>query len=898
MSSPEICPNDCSDPFVFPKPLYNRSGLSHIDYRIGAYSDFRRALFKKLNADPNFSNWTYREPDDPAIALLEGVSILGDILTFYQELYANEKYLRTATWRESIADLVRILGYRLSPGVGGKGTFVVKVKGDKKVVIPKGAQIKAHLEGVAQQSEFTTSNEVIVYPGLNEFDLYMPAKTSADLTEFHVSSPTVYTLKKGDRLMVGYPNLTNGNTELTYDQIVLVDDVYQSTKGHQIFKIKGALVTFTKGTVAFKLGRSFRHFGHNSPPYMINPNESPPTGKQIPVDFTRNISSNTNNGFSDPIAATDFPLDQQIDNLVVGNSLLVQVQQMLHPALSFPSDVTKTSGTGLQKSHIYAEYTNFLNGYQNLTSYRRITKIRSTSMTWGVLTGSTSVVSLDQNIASTFDKTADIRDISIHEVIGEQFQITPKEVDDFTHQRGTMLLFYGDKGLLDGLEKNKQLIIVPPQNNPNVDPTPIVNAVYSIDTSTLPYKIVLTHEIDYDLFPNDASISKVYGNLVEANQGKIEQDEILGSGDARQKFQTFKIPKSPLTYLFHSDQTPPQVPELQVYVNDRLWEKVDSFFGREYNEQIYVVREDSGGDSWVQFGDGKTGARLPSGLNNVSIKYKTGIGASGPLQDGTTVQLGTNIDGIDKIQLFTDICGGKQAENGDNAKETAPGKIQGLGRIVSLEDFETETMTIGGGEIAKVSAEWGGMDANEKLPCVALTVLKYDQDQTFDYIKNKIVRYDNLHGLGRFPVVVYQGFFQHVYIDVNYGFDSTFLKENIEESIKQALGVAGQVNGINNSKGLFDISRQEFGGTEHVYRIEGIIQQVPGVVWVEVNYFDLLKEKPCKDVKPEDLNVPDIKVLSQNVTCEKNQILRLYKKHLTLSGTAVSITTVSSIGGT
>lgn len=132
------CRNDCKDLILFPGELKNRPGLSHIDYRIGTYSDFREALLEMLNADPVLAPWTNREADDPGIALLEGASILGDILTFYQELYANEAYLRTALWRESIADLVHLLGYRLSPGLGGKATFAFEVKGDKPVVIPAG----------------------------------------------------------------------------------------------------------------------------------------------------------------------------------------------------------------------------------------------------------------------------------------------------------------------------------------------------------------------------------------------------------------------------------------------------------------------------------------------------------------------------------------------------------------------------------------------------------------------------------------------------------------------------------------------------------------------------------------------------------------------------------------
>jgi hypothetical protein len=124
------CRNDCVDRLRFPRAVNNRPGLSHIQYRLGSYADIREALLRNLDKTPGLSQWTHRGADDPGIALLEGASILGDILTFYQELYANEAYLRTAQWRDSIADLVRLLGYRLSPGLGGHATFAFEITGD------------------------------------------------------------------------------------------------------------------------------------------------------------------------------------------------------------------------------------------------------------------------------------------------------------------------------------------------------------------------------------------------------------------------------------------------------------------------------------------------------------------------------------------------------------------------------------------------------------------------------------------------------------------------------------------------------------------------------------------------------------------------------------------------
>ncbi|RZL06669.1 MAG: hypothetical protein EOP40_17270, partial [Rubrivivax sp.] len=110
------CDNNCRQAAAFPKPIFNRPGLATIDYRIGSYSDLRGHMLSLLDASPALADWTHRLPDDPGIALIEAAAEVGDILSFYQDLYANEAYLRSAKWRDSVGDLVRLLGYRLAPG--------------------------------------------------------------------------------------------------------------------------------------------------------------------------------------------------------------------------------------------------------------------------------------------------------------------------------------------------------------------------------------------------------------------------------------------------------------------------------------------------------------------------------------------------------------------------------------------------------------------------------------------------------------------------------------------------------------------------------------------------------------------------------------------------------------
>ena len=120
---------------------------------------------------------THRKADDPAIALIESAAIVGDILSFYQQLYANEAFLRTAQWRESVADLVKLLGYRLAPGLGGHARFALVASGTRPVTVPQGFGFKAQLDGAPKPADFETSAAVTAYPGLSEFHLYRPRYT-------------------------------------------------------------------------------------------------------------------------------------------------------------------------------------------------------------------------------------------------------------------------------------------------------------------------------------------------------------------------------------------------------------------------------------------------------------------------------------------------------------------------------------------------------------------------------------------------------------------------------------------------------------------------------------------------------------------------------------------------
>ena len=125
------------------------------------------------------------------------------------------------------------------------------------------------------------------------------------------------------------------------------------------------------------------------------------------------------------------------------------------------------------------------------------------------------------------------------------------------------------------------------------------------------------------------------GNVALASHGEKVTDEVLGDGDASVAFQKFELQKNPLTYIPSAGPGGTES-TLQVMVNDILWTEVPSLFGRGPTDQVYTTRIADDGTVTVGFGEGRSGARLPSGRGNVVADYREGCRTRGPGYGGLT----------------------------------------------------------------------------------------------------------------------------------------------------------------------------------------------------------------------------------------------------------------------
>ena len=124
----------------------------------------------------------------------------------------------------------------------------------------------------------------------------------------------------------------------------------------------------------------------------------------------------------------------------------------------------------------------------------------------------------------------------------------------------------------------------------------------------------------------------VNANVAPATHGQTTT-QILGSGDASQTFQSFPLSQTPLTYV--SAATPSAAAStLVVRVNGVAWTEVGWLYGSGPADQVYTVLAGADGKTYVRFGDGVTGACLPTGTNNIQATYRYGIGRAGVARAG------------------------------------------------------------------------------------------------------------------------------------------------------------------------------------------------------------------------------------------------------------------------
>lgn len=323
----------------------------------------------------------------------------------------------------------------------------------------------------------------------------------------------------------------------------------------------------------------------------------------------------------------------------------------------------------------------------------------------------------------------------------------------------------------------------------------------------------------------DRNTVKIYGNVVKATHGETRK-ETLGSGKAATSFQRFTLQQSPLTYV--SAPTVSGVEStLEVRVNEVKWCEVESLAALGPNDRSFVTQADDDAKTTVIFGDGKHGARLPTGVENVKAVSRKGIGKGGNVRAGQISLPNDMLLGVKEVINPIRASGGADKEGINDARKNAPLPLHALDRLVSLQDYESFARTFAGiGKAASARMS----DGSTQL--VHVTVAGADDipiEATSDLFRNLLLslrRFGDPH----VPIRLAVRTRLILVVSAKVRVAASFAWEFVEPKIRTAL------------LARFGFSNVELGQDLLLADAIATIQGVPGVDYVDVDVFDRISE--------------------------------------------------------
>jgi hypothetical protein len=309
------------------------------------------------------------------------------------------------------------------------------------------------------------------------------------------------------------------------------------------------------------------------------------------------------------------------------------------------------------------------------------------------------------------------------------------------------------------------------------------------------------------------------GNVARATHGETVS-EALGNGDGSVANQRFVLKKPPLTYV--SAPTPSGGKStLAVRVAGLLWQEVFSLYGLAPRSENYIVRIDDDGKATVIFGDGKQGARLPTGQENVVATYRSGIGPDGEVSAGSLTLLQTRPLGIRGVTNPLPASGAQAPEQLAGARANAPLTVLTLDRIVSLQDFEDFARAFAGIGKAQATLLWNGQtqQVHVTIASASGTVV----DPTSDLFKNLRTAMDAARDpLQHLEIVTFRP--RTFSLDAGVLVDAPrYVPADVLAQATTALLTA------------FAFAARSFGQPVTAAEVIAVIQAVPGVIAVDLN---------------------------------------------------------------
>ena len=678
-----------------------RPGLPAIPYRAGTHGSFLASMLLSLDRQPELALFSAREPTDPAVGLLDAWATVLDVVTFYQERIANEGFLRTATELKSVYQLAAEIGYIPRPGVATTTYLAFEVESGRGApaapIIDVGVKVQSVPGPNEKPQTFETVEKLVARPEWNRIrprltdPVRMPQKD--DTTIFLAGASTG--LKHGEPILVVWQASGASQADLRTVASTSVDTDLRVTAVTLDAPLgTGALVLLPASPPAvgvYALRQKAALLGHNAPPWTS-------MSQKFRDDYTTAVGANWNQVTGAVFSGGFYYLSGLT---FFGGNLGAGGFTDWPPAFSLKT-IRTTNGAPAPTLHLDAVYPGVLQNTLAVLSYAsggggpaharvfHLNQVEHVSAQAFTIAASVTRLTLDPDPEADFD--LHVRDTSVF------VQSEPLAVSwpDATSVSGKAVAF---EGRVAGLMRGQALAFSGPLQGSDEQAAEVafIDQVDESDPASTRVTLMKALERKYD-----RRGLTIAANVVLATHGET-RTEVLGSGDASQPFQKFVLRQSPLTFVPSSSGSGGKT-TLQVRVNEVSWREAATLDGRDPRERVYLARVADDGKVTVEFGDGTTGARVPSGSENITAVYRIGIGLGARVRAGQLSLLQTRPLGVKTVTNPVPATGGADPEALAHAQRNAPLTVLTFDRVVSLTDYENYAAAFSG--IAKAAAAW------------------------------------------------------------------------------------------------------------------------------------------------------------------------------------------------
>jgi hypothetical protein len=726
-----------------PVAISNPPGLPRVAYRAGTHGSFKESLEARLSGQAALRPLTTRDDDDPTIALLDAWATVLDVLTFYQERIANEAYLRTATELRSILELAREIGYELGPGAAAGTDLVFTLEtapgAPDSVRLRSGVKVQS-LPGQDELPQvFETVEEIEARPEWNALRarLTQPVTPVLGVTEVFLRG-TDTNLRPGDLILfVGNERLADKASErwdvrrLTVVEPDRAHDVTRAAWEEGLgFPLAGHVIEPAQENLKlYTLRQRVGLFGNNAPDWLAMPDSVHTNyggGSNWPHLSLKKVGGG---GGDNPV--DDVFLDALYPQIVGGSWVLLVRPDSKHPKRGYwelyqvtaavddsRTDFTisaKTTRLTLSGENLREQFDNELRETVVYGQSEQLALVEAPlvdpvqgdeialrepapRLPAGralVVSGKRARIAVRRGVAGLVLIPAEgSAQVGLNP--GDVLEVTAPFAVELDGSRTWQVDLEGKQGVVHAAANAFVLAPVPDDvETISEEARTGVPLSEAPEQSKLKLAGSLANAYDRESF-------RIAANVAPATHGESKA-EVLGSGDASAPFQRFVLKDAPVTYVPTSDPSG-SATTLSVRVNDLLWKEVRALYGHGPRDRVYVAHAGADGKQVVEFGDGHTGARLPTGSENVRAAYRVGLGLRGEVKEGKLSLLLSPPLGVKSVTNPFPATGAADPETLDRARDNAPLTVLTFDRIVSLQDFEDFAAAFAG--VGKAQATW------------------------------------------------------------------------------------------------------------------------------------------------------------------------------------------------